>query len=365
MKALLWGEYFLPAIGGAEIFLSQLLPALTERGIECHLVTTRHSDKLPELERWKGVSIHRMNFQEAILGNIQAFAAVRRKLLDLYREIRPDLIHLNSTGPSLFFELQTHRDFDVPRFLTAHSFFSYPPKEDGYLLKLLPKLNYLSAVSRQTLDKALALFASPPPHCLIYNGVQAPPISSESADPQEIILYLGRLSPEKGIDLGIQAFHRLSKNRPDSQLWIVGEGGEEIELRKMVADLGMEKRVRFRGAVPPEEVYAVIAECRFLILPSRIDEGLPLSALQAALAGKPMVAVRRGGIPEFVRDGETGLLFESEDDQGLAAAMERLLSEPALGEELGRKARALAQAQFDFTAMVDQYERIYRQLARA
>lgn len=98
-------------------------------------------------------------------------------------------------------------------------------------------------------------------------------------------------------------------------------------------------------------------------MPSRFDEGLPLTALQAAHMGKPVIGARRGGLPEIVRDGETGLLFEPEDWQGLAAAMERLWDAPDLCRTLGEKARELAKTQFDFTAMVDAYERIYRQLA--
>lgn len=364
MKALIWGEYFLPAIGGAEIFLSQLLPALVRRGIECHLLTTLHSKKLPAREDWKGVTVHRLPFQQPLLGDLKAFAEVRGQVQRLYREIQPDLVHLNTTGPSLFFELQTHRDFECPRFLTVHAFFSYPPKEDGYLRKILPKLDFVSAVSQQTLDRALALFPTPPPHRLIYNGVEAPQLLSTETPDEETILYLGRLSREKGIDLGLRAFHRLLAERPRAKLWIAGEGGEKEALMELAASLGIAERVEFLGAVPPDEVYPLLARSRFLILPSRIDEGLPLSILQAALAGKPAVAARRGGIPELVHDGETGLLFESEDWNGLAEAMIGLLSAPKRCQEMGEKARNFALERFDFEAMVDQYEQVYRQLAK-
>lgn len=365
MKVLIWAENFLPFVGGAEILLSHLLPALSPRGINFEIITSQSATKQAKHELWRGIPIHRFNFQEAMMGDLQSFKSIRGDILSLFGEANPDLIHVHTTGPSLFLEMQTHSRFKYPRLLTVHAFFSYPPKEDGYLRKYLPQIDYLNGVSKRMTDLALALFPkNAPRHETIYNGLPHP--KSPTSIPEEkedIALILSRLSREKGVDLAIQSMHHIRKRRQGLKLWIAGEGPERGFLEKLASTMGLKDRIDFLGLVPPDRVYDTIARCKFLVMPSRFEEGLGLSALQAAHMGKPVIGARRGGLPEIIRDGETGLLFEPEDWQGLAAAMERLLDDPGLCQNLGRNAQRLAKTQFDFTAMVDAYERIYRQLA--
>jgi len=365
MKILFWGENFLPFVGGAEILLSQLIPALAQRGIEAHVVASRHRPDLPDYETWRKIPVHRLPFREALMGNLRAHASIRDRLLQLYRDIDPDLIHIHSTGPSLFFEMQTHRACAAPRLLTVHAFFSYPPKEDGYFRKYLPRVDFLTGVSRRMLEMALALCpGKTPPHQAVYNGIEPPLSRPEPTAPSaETVLYLGRLSREKGVDLILRAFERISARRPQARLWIAGDGTERKSLEALAQSLGLNERVAFLGQVPPDRVYSLLENGRFLVMPSRVEEGLGLSALQAAHLGRPTIGARCGGLPEIVRHDETGLLFEAESWEGLAEAMERLLADPALCERLGGQARELVRKEFDFTAMVDAYERIYRQLA--
>lgn len=364
MKTLIWAENFLPVVGGAEILISHLLKALADRGVEFEVVTSKIRSDQPDQESWNGIPIHRYAFHQALTGNISALTKIRSELLSLYRRFQPDLIHAHSTGPSLFLEWQTHRDFPLPRFLTVHAFFSYPPKEDGYLRKYLPALTYFNGVSRRMTDLTLALFSGKSPaHETIYNGLPSPIAPPNVAKgPHEIALVLSRLSPEKGIDLAIRAFGILRENHPQLRLWIAGEGPERKLLEQLVESLGLQEKVRFLGLIPPENVYETLAQASFLVMPSRLEEGLGLSALQAAYVGTPVIGARLGGLPELVRDDETGLLFEAENERHLAQAMERLLADPETRQNLGRRAQELAKAEFDFNAMVDAYERIYRTL---
>ncbi len=369
MKIVLWCEYFLPVIGGAEIFLSHLIEALTKRNIHCHVITSKNNPSLNAFELWKDVPVTRLDIHEALQGNLKTWIKIRNELFCLYREIQPDLIHIHSTGPSLFLEMQTHDRFRIPRFLTLHSFFSYPPKKDGYLLRYLPKMNFLSGVSRKTLQMGLDLFETKiPPHRVIYNGL--PPPSTDTLEPQvqkksderDIILFLGRLSKEKGVDLGIRALHSLQKKYPNAQLWIAGNGPEKEALEALVQELKLADRVEFLGPIPPNQIYQYIAQARFLILPSRTDEGIPLIVLEAAHLSKPVIASNRGGIPEVIQHEKTGILIDSEDWLALAKRMESLLAQPNLCTQLGQKAHMFIQEKFNFSTMVDHYEDIYHQL---
>jgi glycogen(starch) synthase len=122
--------------------------------------------------------------------------------------------------------------------------------------------------------------------------------------------------------------------------------------------------VRFLGAVPPADVPAVINSATLVLMPSR-REGLPLVAIEAAFMGRPVVAVRRSGLPEVVVDGETGLLAAPEDVEGLAAAALAVLEDPPRGRRMGRAARRRAGERFSIAQCAARFDELYRALASA
>jgi glycosyltransferase involved in cell wall biosynthesis len=152
----------------------------------------------------------------------------------------------------------------------------------------------------------------------IPNGVDLPASTGAEAEPAEV-LYVGRLSPEKGIAELVAATEGLN-------LVVAGDG----LLRRLVPDA--------LGFVPHEELGALYDRAAVVVCPS-YREGLPLCVLEAMAHGKPVVASAVGGIPELVEDGVTGFLVEPGDVAGLRAAIERLLADPLLRRRLGRAGR--------------------------
>lgn len=122
-------------------------------------------------------------------------------------------------------------------------------------------------------------FTVPPP--------EAPPLGDHG-------LYLGRLSPEKGVDVLLHALAALG----DPPFEIAGDGPSSGELSELAGRVGL-ARTRFLGRIPPDEVPRVIARARYLVFPSRWDENAPLAALEAMAAARPIVASRSGGLPEL------------------------------------------------------------------
>jgi glycosyltransferase involved in cell wall biosynthesis len=170
-------------------------------------------------------------------------------------------------------------------------------------------------------------------------------------------LFLGRLSREKGLPVLLEAASRA----PEATIRIAGEGPEREALEREAAARSL-RSVRFTGYLDGEELTRALRSCRALLLPSEYDDNSPLVIYEAFAAGKPVIAADRGGIPEMVKDGETGLLFPSGDGDALAAAMRVLYADPARARFLGRAARSFLE---DSCGAEEHLKRIMQLYARA
>ena len=157
------------------------------------------------------------------------------------------------------------------------------------------------------------------------------------------MLFVGRLVRRKGLAELVSAFEIVSKSVPDSRLVIVGDGPFRSELQALVARSPARDRVELKGMLTGRPLYDEYASCDVFVMPSKttsVDtEGFGMVFLEAAYFSRPAVGTRSGGIPEAVVDGETGLLVEQDDVQGLALKIVTLLSDAALSQRLGRRAR--------------------------
>jgi colanic acid/amylovoran biosynthesis glycosyltransferase len=163
-------------------------------------------------------------------------------------------------------------------------------------------------------------------------------------------LYVGSLEQRKGVDLLLKAFARV--RQPDWHLDIIGNGPERAGLESLAQLLGLSDAVVFHGARPNEAVGLAMRQASLLVVPSRIGarnqtEGLPTVIVEAFAARLPVVATRLTGIPEIVRHEETGLLFEMEDEAGLADALTRMAADPDRAAAWADAGRALVEAEFD------------------
>ena len=137
----------------------------------------------------------------------------------------------------------------------------------------------------------------------------------------------------------IRAFARVQRNHPDASLVLVGGGSEESTLRSLVEGLGL-RNVTFAGRVPPGEIWRFYDQADIYVQTPNIDN-MPLSIVEAYASGLPVVSTEAGGVPSMLTDGTHGLLAPLDDDQQLAAQIERLLAEPGLAPRLARAAFAL------------------------
>jgi glycosyltransferase involved in cell wall biosynthesis len=145
-------------------------------------------------------------------------------------------------------------------------------------------------------------------------------------------VYAGRLSPEKGVGLLLDAWRELEGH----PLLVLGGGPEEAALRRRAAGIA---GVRFAGEVAPEAVRAALRRAAFAVAPSLAYENFPLAVAEALAAGRPVVVPRGTALADMVEHGRTGLHFDRGDAASLAQACRRLARDAEWALELGREAR--------------------------
>ena len=166
----------------------------------------------------------------------------------------------------------------------------------------------------------------------------------------------GQLIPRKGHQFLLQAMAQLKDRLPQLRLVVFGEGFLNKQLQAQSTSLGLGDVVQFAGF---REDLDEFVGCFDLFAHPALAEGLGVAALKAAAAGLPVVGFAAGGLVEAVADGETGLLVEAEDAGALAAAIERLASDPELAREFGAAGRQRMQSDFSIATMADRHIALY------
>jgi len=366
MRVLFQCENFWPDIGGAQIIAARLLVGLRERGHEFAVVTCQNDPALPQEALLRGIPVFRFPFLQALVaGKADAVATLRHQVTALRRTFAPDLVHLSGFGPSAVYCLGAAHSPPLPLLVTLHGEAYSPGEKSGTLLeRILRSANWVAACSQAMLDHARRLVPDYAlPASLVYNGMEAPdlPPTALPFDPPRI-LYLGRLSDEKGADLAVKAMALISERFPAARLVIAGDGPNRPLLERLAAELGIGHVAQFIGWVAPGRVAALMNAATLLVMPSR-KEGFGLVALESALMCRPLVATRVGGLPEIVAHGETGILVDPEDSGALAEAVVALLENPDSTTLMGWRARRRAREQFDLGRCVEAYDALYQRLA--
>ena len=177
-----------------------------------------------------------------------------------------------------------------------------------------------------------------------------------------LILFAGRLAPQKGVADLIAALDLLQHVRPDVRALIVGDGPLRQTLEDTAHAFDLDGMVKFLGH--RDDVPRLLAAADLLVLPS-LYEGLPNVVLEAMRFAKPVVATAAPGTTEVVADGQTGLLVPRRDPPALAEALRTVIQDRDLARRLGAGGRARVAAEFRADAMIARFAELYETLARA
>lgn len=193
---------------------------------------------------------------------------------------------------------------------------------------------------------------------VVHNGIPPGAIAPRlrNAVRPTTFITVGRLAAIKNHALMVRAFARFASADDGARLVIVGDGPDRGALEALAGTLGVAGRIQFTGF--RTDIEALLADADVFLLTSHY-EGISMALLEAMRCGLPAIATRVGGVPETIRDGETGLLVDPGDEQQLATAMAQLAHSPALRHQFGERARAFLVHEYSLDAMIEKYSSLY------
>jgi len=172
----------------------------------------------------------------------------------------------------------------------------------------------------------------------------------------DFILFVGRLTVEKGLKYLLQAMAKVS---PAIKLQIVGDGPERLEDEKLTSSLGLSDRVTFTGWLPYPKVCELYAQCRFLVFPSVWPEPYGRTGPEATMFEKPVIGFNVGAVSEWLKNGENGFLLEPRDVNGLVEKINWLWNDLELTKKLGRQGRSFIQKYADSENYLQKLEELF------
>lgn len=346
------------------------------RDIEPHIVSIAAADYADEEQR-DGIAFHRVRigrlyrrlFQKILGLDPCSYAQRVTRRLAL---IRPELVHVHN-APALFAELT--RYYRGPAHFILHM-------HNEMAVAALPPGAVLFTVSHYLKDWYAARLPGADIR-IVTNGVDTdtfrplPPGEVASlrahlklpAD-RKIILYAGRISPEKGpLDL-VQAFGELRKIRQDVSLVLVGEirtGADrrgDYGRRLLAAGETLGADCYHAGTVDPAHMHEYYQVADLAVVPSEFEEPFGMVAIEAMAAGAPVLATRKGGLPEIVKDSVTGfILDDAKNPPAFAQRLNELLTNPNRLANVRKNARDYVVQHHDWGVVSRQLESAYRELA--
>ena len=408
MRILLVHNYYGSAAPSGENKVFEAEKAmLTKHGHEV-AVYTRHSDEI------RGIGDGGWGMRRKLCGMVKGalctvgnpFAA--RSVAKLYQQFKPDVVHFHNTFPLISPLAVLAASKHAPVVMTLHNYRTAcaegVPTRDGKVCslcldkkcvldgvkyrcyrgslaatlplainiaiyrKLLPKWVSRFIVLSEFQKMKMVEYGWPAKRIVVKgNFIGEEPRNTQNTRKKDQIVYVGRLSKEKGVETLIKAFAILcgssetSTQSPCStrlknlKLVIVGDGADRPELEKLSTGLNVE----FMGYKPSEKARRIIAESKALVSPSTCWETFGLSAAEALSEGVPPVVSNVGALPDIIQDGRYGEVFEAGNAKTLAAAIMRLLSRPDY-DEMCSAARREAEAKYSEEANYNQLIGIYQ-----
>jgi glycosyltransferase involved in cell wall biosynthesis len=370
-KVLLISSLYYPHVGGIETIITELISFYLSRGIEPIIITKKWPATLSETDEFKGAKIYRVLNARTEDEFLQVIDWVKNNNL----KIKADIIHvIGIRRPLPLIGLMLSRVWNVPIVCTIAGG-DVPDSFDPAPLKIWNEgVDFIPDVLRQSdcvncASKALTLDLEKIMPDLkkvgvLYSGMDFSIISSAKVEKykENYIFCFRRLDPSKGVDILIKAFSLIKDKFPDLYLIIAGEGSEEERLKQLASDYSLSDEVVFIGTVALKDGISLLKGARLTVVPS-LSEGGGLVNIEAQASGCPVIASRVGGIPEYLKENESGLLFEPGNYEELAVKISSLLLDDSLQKKLIYGGIQYAQ-KFNWDVLAPQYIELYEQLIR-
>lgn len=410
MRITIATAVYYPMINGVAVFSHNLAVGLAKRGHEVMVICPSQTGKnyTRTVDGVKTVylksttmkvypdQVHTVQPKKKVMGmelphllykhgfKVSVFPARQvRKALD---DFRPDVVHVQVSDPIGLSVVSYARRHHIPVVTTEHNqpevlteplhvpgFVRRPVNAmlNAYFVNRQSKSDYVTMPTELAIENLIGEKDLGVPVKAVSNGVDLTnfrpgKVPSVIYNKYSIlpgvptVLYIGRVDPEKNVEMVIEAFEECLKEIPEAQLVIVGDGVDKARLQTLVKRLGIAKSVKFLGRVVGPELYDLYRVGWLFATASEIEtQGIVL--IEAAASGLPLVAVNAGAVAEVCRDGVNGELLLPGDVDGMAEAMVKILGSKTLREKYAANSVKVA-AEHDLARTLDEFEKIYKEV---
>lgn len=402
MKIVIATAVYYPMINGVAVFSHSLATGLAERGHEVLVLTPSQTGR-NYVEMQDGVQVQYLRSVEAKMYPDQIHEAEKKfklfyrhgfrvsvfpgyEVKHALKKFQPDVVHVQVSDPIGLSVVSRARKMGIPVVTTEHNqpeVLTEPLKVpeimkkpiDALLLNYFAnrqsKSDFVTMPTKQAIYSLLEGRDFKVPVAAVSNGVDLSAFKpGEAAEALyqkynvkkdvPVVLYVGRVDPEKNVAAVLTAFRETLKTVPKAVFLVVGDGIDLPQLKKEAEDQGILDSVRFLGRVTGAELHEIYRMGTVFATASEIEtQGIVL--IEAAATGLPLVAVKAGAVSEICVDGVNGFLCQPGNISEMAEALTKILTEPKLQKEFSKKSIELAH-EHDFERTLDKFINIYRRV---
>ena len=374
---IIFSTAYLPYLGGAEIAIKGITDHVGDFNFV--MLTARYARSLPPRQQVGKVMVYRLGFGTPFY----------KFLLPLLAFVKFFSVRMKISGPVMLWAMMVSYSSlaalfikklhpELPLLLTLQEGDSEAHIRRGRLgligffwKQMIGKADYIQTISNYLKALAVSFGAAPNSIMVVPNGIDVAAFRNPDPILQEdiksmfgivrddkVIFTASRLVHKNAADVIIESMQFLPRR---AKLVIAGGGEDEQKLKTLAREKGVSDRVHFAGTVPNNRIPAYFAIAHVFVRPSR-SEGLGVAFLEAMAAGTAIVATEVGGIKDFLRDGETGLVVAVDDPKDTAEKIDMLLRDEPLRQKLIANGRRLVEEKYQWSKISGQMKNIFRRL---
>lgn len=353
-------------LGTSETFILKQIQFIKK--YYAHLVGLTNANKL-DLSTINHTSVDEYSKAQVLL--YKAFG-ICPTLSKIFKSIQPSLIHIHMGEDAARF-LNFRKKINIPTIVTFHGVDAVT--SDEWKMKRRNLYNWYYVLNKKKVIRTFDCFIAVSNFVkqnmirqgfpenkikVLYTGIDTKTFcSNEDIKREPIVLFIGRLTEQKGCDYLIKAMRIVNQEIPNAKLYIIGDGPERLSLEELSSDIKV--NCTFLGAQKEVKVKEMLSRAQVFCCPS-FSEGLGMVFLEAQAMGVPVVSFDSGGIPEAVITNKTGLLYPEKDILGIAQGIIKFLTDSKSWEEYSRNGIEHVKKNFDIEKQSILLENIYSEV---
>ena len=365
MKIAIFSDTFLPQANGAATTVYQSAKSLMDLGHEVAIFSAAKNSKKYIEQKYNNLKIFSLPSFPALVYPTQRLALPFLLSFNQLKKFKPDIIHTHTPFAVGWEAIIEAKILKIPLVGTHHTFY------DDYLkhvkldykwgkkfswkytvayynrcdLVLSPSQTLADALKKQGLKRPIAVLPNSLDTDFFYPSVNFKAknaLKKLYGIKNKSLIFQGRLSYEKSLDIVLKAFALMLKKDPGLQLMMVGDGPEKNNLEKLADKLKIKDHVIFTGYIPYGKKIVEIYQANDIYLPASKSENMPMSILEAMACGLPIIAVKERGLAELIKSGVNGFFVKTDNPKNMAEKTLDLLADSDSMEKISQSSRLLA-----------------------